>query len=142
MNEMLYTYKLPMEERNYKSVGWRKQLLVFSFFWKFNRMPTVSERERQQQQDNGKKAKAKKKSMAKENEKVFLPRKELPFPFEKELFQKQVKNTPAVIMEFIPINDSDNRKVIVFYEKVDHLLVGLVWLLVFCTLASVFSASE
>ncbi|KAL5277246.1 hypothetical protein ACFFRR_002462 [Megaselia abdita] len=56
----------------------------------------------------GKKTKEKKKSMAKKNEKDFLPRKELPFPFEKELLQKQVKNTPAVIKEFIPINDSDN----------------------------------
>lgn len=76
-------------------------------------MPTVSERE-QQQQENGRKIKTKKKSTAKENEKDFLPRKELPFPFEKELFQKQVKNTPAIIKEFIPVNDSDNCKVIVF----------------------------
>lgn len=71
-------------------------------------MPTVTERERG-------KAKENRKSMGKENEKDFLPRKELPFSFEKELLQKQVKNTPVVIKEFIPVNDSDNCKVIVFF---------------------------
>lgn len=82
-------------------------------------MATDSEREREQQRrreprQQTQNKKSRKKSMAKDTEKEFAPRKELPFPFEKELFQNQVKSTPAVIKEFIPINDSDNCKVIVF----------------------------
>lgn len=92
-------------------------------------MLTVSEHGEQRRQENGTRTKTKeknkKKSMAKENEKDFLPKKELPFPFEKELFQNQVKNTPAVIKEFIPLNDSDNCKVIVFSQE-SGLFVG--WL--------------
>ena len=52
-------------------------------------------------------------SMPNENEKDIFVRKELPYPFEKELIQKQVKIAPAIIKEFIPIKDTDSCNVMV-----------------------------